>query len=156
LIDCFNSRYLFSAYLHVLLGLCQLRITRFACHFITNLIIHRDSLQSDEYLVKWKTWKYHTVGTVPKFNRKMIENGQIYALNIQIHDRSRSWLGTVTSVKRSGAKLVLWTYIFPLREMIRSCKCFPLVSKMLTSYITNSVIMTNATILNTGDNIFYT
>ena len=40
--------------------------------------------------------KYHTVGTVPKSNIKTVERGEIDSLNIQIHDRSLSWLGTGT------------------------------------------------------------
>ena len=34
--------------------------------------------------------KYHTIGTVPKSNRKIVE---IDTSNTDIHDRSISWLG---------------------------------------------------------------
>ena len=38
----------------------------------------------------------------------MVERSTIDAPNTQIHDRSFSWLGTVTSIKSGGTKLVLW------------------------------------------------
>jgi len=41
-----------------------------------------------------KNKKYHTVGTVPKSNRKIVERGKIDIPNTQIYDRSFSWLGT--------------------------------------------------------------
>ena len=54
--------------------------------------------------------------------------------NAQQHDRSLSWLGTSTSIRSGGVKLVvcaLW-----------SCKRFPCVSKMLTlTYIVLLVII---------------
>jgi hypothetical protein len=37
--------------------------------------------------------------------------------NTHIHDRSLSWLGTDTSMKNGGIKVVLWTQKFPLSEM---------------------------------------
>jgi len=40
-----------------------------------------------------KNTKYHTVGTVPKSIRKIVERGKIDTPNTQIHDRSLSWLG---------------------------------------------------------------
>jgi len=42
----------------------------------------------------------HIVGTVPKFNRKIVERGTIDTPNAQIHDRSLSWLGIGTSIKK--------------------------------------------------------
>ena len=42
--------------------------------------------------------------------------------NFQIHDRSFSGLGTGTSIKSGGVKLVLLVPIFPLSEMMPSCK----------------------------------
>ena len=39
-----------------------------------------------------------------------------------------SWLGTGTSIKSGGIKLVLWAQTSPLSEMMRSCKCFPHLS----------------------------
>ena len=56
-----------------------------------------------------KNIKYHTVGTVPKFNRKIQYRGKTDTPNTQIHDNSLSWLGTVTSIKDGEVKLVLWT-----------------------------------------------
>ena len=38
---------------------------------------------------------------------KYIERGNIDIPNTQIHDQSPSWLGTGTSIKRGGVKLVL-------------------------------------------------
>jgi len=48
-----------------------------------------------------------------------------------------------------GVGLVLWTQISPLREMMRSCTCFPYVTKMTTQKykLTNRVIIKNAIIL---------
>ena len=45
----------------------------------------------------------------------------MYSSNIQIHDRSLSWLGTETSIKRGGVKLVLWPKTSPLIEVMRLC-----------------------------------
>jgi hypothetical protein len=50
--------------------------------------------------------KYDTVETIPKSNIKMTERGKIDTPNTQIHDRSLSWLGTGTSIKRGGVMLV--------------------------------------------------
>jgi hypothetical protein len=41
---------------------------------------------------KMKNKKYHTVGTVPKFNSKLVERGKIGTLITKIHDRSFSWM----------------------------------------------------------------
>ena len=46
--------------------------------------------------------------TIAKSNRKIVERGKIDTPNSQIHDRSISWFGTVTSVISGGVKLVLW------------------------------------------------
>jgi hypothetical protein len=93
-----------------------------------------------------KSKKYHT----------FVERSKIDIPNTHVHDCSLSWLGTGTSIKRGGVKLVLWIQIFPLSEMMRSCKGFPHVSKMptLTYNQTNSVIIKIALILNSIHNIF--
>jgi len=65
-----------------------------------------------------KKQKYHTVRTVPKSNRKIVESGKIDTPNI--HDRSLSWLGTCTSIKSGGIKLVSWGQTSPLSEMMWS------------------------------------
>jgi hypothetical protein len=52
--------------------------------------------------------------------------------NTQIRDRSLSFLGTGTSMKSGGAKIVLRTQTFPRSEFKLSSKCFPLVSKIPT------------------------
>jgi hypothetical protein len=51
--------------------------------------------------------KYHTVGTVPKPNRKIVERAKINTPNSLIHDHSLPWLGTGTLLKSGGVKLVL-------------------------------------------------
>ena len=71
-----------------------------------------------------KNTKYSNVGTILKFNRTIIERGEIYILNTQIHDRSFSCLGTGTSIKSGGVKLVIWAQTSPLWEMMRSYTCF--------------------------------
>jgi hypothetical protein len=46
------------------------------------------------------------VGTIPKSNIKIVERGKIDIPKTQIHDYSLSWLGTDTSIKSGGVKLV--------------------------------------------------
>jgi hypothetical protein len=41
-----------------------------------------------------KNEKYHTVGTVPIYNRKILKRGKLDTPNTQIHNLSLSWLGT--------------------------------------------------------------
>ena len=57
--------------------------------------------------IKTKNKKYHTVGTIPKSNIKRKENGKIDTPNTQIYDCSLSWLGTDTSIKSGGVKLLV-------------------------------------------------
>ena len=54
-----------------------------------------------------KNEEYHTVGTIPKSNIKIIERGKIDTHDKQIHDSSHSWLGTSTSLKSGEVKVVL-------------------------------------------------
>ena len=56
-------------------------------------------------LIKWKK-KYHTVGTVVKSNRKIVERGKIDNSNTS-HGSSLSLLGTDTSIDSDRVKLVL-------------------------------------------------
>jgi len=42
-----------------------------------------------------------------KFNTKNVESVTIDTPNIQIHDSTLSWLGTGTSIKSGGVKLVV-------------------------------------------------
>ena len=100
--------------------------------------------------IEWKNKKCHTVGTILKSNIKIVERDKINTLKIQIHDRSHSCLGTDTSIKCGWIKLVLWSQIFPLSEMMLSYKYFSHVSKMstFTNKRANSVIIKNAIILN--------
>jgi hypothetical protein len=65
-----------------------------------------------------------TVATIPKSNIKIVERGKIDATNTQVHERSLSLIGTGISIKGGGVKLISWTQISPLSEMMRSCKCF--------------------------------
>ena len=51
-----------------------------------------------------KEKKYHTVETVLKSNRKIVERDKIDAPNTHTHDCSLSWLGTGTSVKSGGVQ----------------------------------------------------
>ena len=67
-----------------------------------------------------KNQKYYTVGTVSNSNRKnttlsehfqtpivkIVETGKIDTPYTHIHDHSLSWLGTDTSIKCGGDKLV--------------------------------------------------
>jgi len=57
---------------------------------------------------------------------------EINTLDTQIYDRLLSWLDKVTSIKSGGVKLILWTNISFLSEMMGSYKCFPHASKMPT------------------------
>jgi len=52
--------------------------------------------------------KCHTVETVPKSKRKILERGKIDTPNTQIHDNSLSKFGTGTAIKNKVVKLVLW------------------------------------------------
>jgi hypothetical protein len=52
--------------------------------------------------------KYHTVETVPKSKREIVERDKIDTPNIQIHGRSIYWIGIETSIKRGGVKLLYW------------------------------------------------
>jgi hypothetical protein len=52
-----------------------------------------------------KAKKYHTVGTIPKSNRKIIERCTINTPDTQMYDRSLSWFGTGTS-KSAGKKKI--------------------------------------------------
>ena len=51
--------------------------------------------------------KYHTVRTVLKSNKKIVERGRIDTPKTQMHDHSLSWLGAGTSEKNGRVKLVL-------------------------------------------------
>jgi len=53
--------------------------------------------------------KYHTVGTVPQSNRKIIERRKIDSPNTHISDCSLSWLGPNTSINSGGVRLDLYT-----------------------------------------------
>jgi uncharacterized protein (DUF362 family) len=46
---------------------------------------------------------YHTVGTVPRFNRKIVEICKFDIPNTYINDSS--WLSSGTSIKSDGIKL---------------------------------------------------
>ena len=59
------------------------------------------------YLAINEKHKYHTFGTVQKFIRKIAERYNIDIPCTQIHDRSLSLLGTDSSIKGGGVKLVL-------------------------------------------------
>ena len=63
----------------------------------------------------------HTVETVPKSNIKIVKRCKIDTPNLQIHDRSLSWLGTGTAIKSGGLKIVVWAQTSSLSEMMRLC-----------------------------------
>jgi len=51
--------------------------------------------------IRWKN-KYHTVGTVPKYNKKKCKKRQKrHPYPTKIHDRTLTWLDTGTSIKSS-------------------------------------------------------
>jgi hypothetical protein len=52
--------------------------------------------------------KHHTAGRVPKYNRKVVERDKIDTLTHNCMTLSLSCLGTGTSIKSGGVKLVLW------------------------------------------------
>jgi hypothetical protein len=47
-----------------------------------------------------KTKKYHSVGSVPRSNLKIVAIDKIYTPNTPVHDYSLSWLGSDTSVPK--------------------------------------------------------
>ena len=63
---------------------------------------------------KMKNKPYQTSLTVPIANRKIIERGNVDTLNTQIHDSSLTCLGTGTSIKCGGVKLVLLAQTSPI------------------------------------------
>ena len=65
-----------------------------------------------------------------QFYNRRNHGSKIDAENTHIRDRSLSLLGTCTSIKSSGVKLVLWVQTSPLSEMMSSCKYFRHVIKM--------------------------
>jgi hypothetical protein len=84
----------------------------------------------------WEEKKTQKIPLSKQFKNRR-NRGKIDTSNIHIHDRLLSWLGTGTSMKCGGIKLVFWTQTSPLREML-SRKCFPRVRTMLS--ITNDNI----------------
>ena len=74
-----------------------------------HLTVPRTDPQSRSH--KMKSQKYHTVhavGNLLSFNRKIVERDEIDTYNAQIHDNSLFGLGTGTSIKSGGVRLVLW------------------------------------------------
>ena len=49
--------------------------------------------------IELKTKKYHTVGTIPKSDIKIVERGKMDTPNTQMVDGLLSWLDTGTSMK---------------------------------------------------------
>jgi Cu/Ag efflux pump CusA len=64
-----------------------------------------------------KNKKYHTVRTVSKSNRKIVERRIIYNPNTQIYNCLLSWLVTSTSIKSGGVRPILCAQISPLGEV---------------------------------------
>ena len=65
-----------------------------------------------------KRKQYHSVGTIPESNIKIVESAEIDTPNTQIYDRSISLLATGTSIKSDGVKLVLWVLFSELAENV--------------------------------------
>ena len=60
---------------------------------------------------------FYTVGTVPKSNRKMVEETTLIPLtHMYITSRSLSWNGRDSSIKSGAVKPVLWVQTSPFRE----------------------------------------
>ena len=70
---------------------------------------------------KMKNKAYDTVGIVLKFNRKMVEKGNIDTHNTQMHDRSLSWVGRGTEINSGGVRLALWSQTFLISEAMLPC-----------------------------------
>jgi len=60
--------------------------------------------------IKRKTKKYHTLGIVPKSNRKIVERDKIDTPHTQIHNHSLYWLNTGNLIQSGGVKLHLCRY----------------------------------------------
>jgi hypothetical protein len=60
--------------------------------------------------------KYHTVETVPNTNRKIVERKRKKSIPLthKYMTAKLSWLGTDTSMKSGGIKLVVWIQTSPL------------------------------------------
>jgi hypothetical protein len=67
-------------------------------HTYTTTHTHRNKT-----IIKWKNI-YHTVGTVPACNRKIVEICKFDIPNTHINDPS--WLSSGTSIKSDGVSLV--------------------------------------------------
>ena len=79
--------------------------------------------------------KNKNTGTIPKSNIKIVERGKINTPNGYIHDRSLSWLGTVTSIRSGGVKLLSWSRTSSPREMMRPSSAFQVWVKCPSSHI---------------------
>jgi hypothetical protein len=78
-----------------------------------NILLREKQLLELSYRTSYKIFKkqkYHTVGTIPKSERKIVERDKIDSPNTQIHECSLSWLATGTSMKKKWLrfKLALW------------------------------------------------
>ena len=74
---------------------------------------------------KMKNNEYHTSGTIPKSNIKIVERGKFDTINKQIRGLSLFWLCTAISIICGRVKLVLWVQTAPLSEMMQLFKVFP-------------------------------
>lgn len=69
--------------------------------------LHRETRCYADLEKKWKRRTHHTVRTVPKYNRKILETEAKYINIKNVHDRPLGRLGRDTSLKSDGVKLVL-------------------------------------------------
>ena len=63
---------------------------------------------------KMKNKTYHTVGTVPKYIRKIVKKGKIDTPSTQNYTADFPGFGTCTSIKSSGVKIDCCAQISPL------------------------------------------
>jgi hypothetical protein len=71
------------------------------------------------YIIKWKIKKYHSVRTILKSNRKIVERGKMDTPSTQIRYLWLSWLGTGTSIKKNVAVLTKSPILLNCRTCIR-------------------------------------
>ena len=83
------------------LGYIRLEIVNIATHLF-NKFIEKIICRLNEN--KMKKPKYHTVGTFQNPIERDHRNGDKIDTQTQIQERSKSWLGTGTSVNSDGAK----------------------------------------------------
>jgi hypothetical protein len=114
---------------------CSLYFQYSFVHFKVNIFIldHLGAILIPEHRRKVQTiLKTTTLSKQLKkqsqLNIRIVERGLIDTTISQIHDRSKSWLGTDTSIKNGGFDSVVVFRIVPtvwlFLELFRQCDCF--------------------------------